>query len=489
MEIILKFAFLFVIYNQSLATTETNYKCDYELDLYNCINVNCNSQKSIKKLPTSLEQLIDYKIKENQLLCSLDLSETSITELSGQTLGNFYLFFNNLVKINANQTYTTLKLSFSHIESIKEIRLPFINLVLFIRDSDVNFVQAKCLSSNLKLELNILNVSINSINWFHLLESSKLKLLSMRNIQNLKSTNNDYFLLYPIASISDIKIYNSYLPILDDTFYLFKLLKHVEQLELTACSISFIKNSLFDKYSTFRHLKHLSLSSNNLNKISDQTFNGLNNLIYLDLDDNPIEYIHANAFNNLKKLKTLSINSNFNSNIRIIATMSSNPIWLFNILKSPNRDLKEIHFKTNKLLKNNFCLLNTIIQNMNTVNENLRIKYLQQSNNSETDFDDIVRSNRYLKLFSQQELDYKYENFLNDKIVYCSIYFVCKYAQDYSSLLINAWNIEYFKVCSNIMIVKDVDYLCALEHKLNECKNYYGGKNLLEFTKTFKKRS
>ena len=88
---------------------------------------------------------------------------------------------------------------------------------------------------------------MTSIHWFHLLDSAKLKLLSLRNIPNLKEENPIDFLMYPIASINDVKIYNSYLPIIDDYFFLFKLLKHIEQLELNSCSISFIKNSIFDK--------------------------------------------------------------------------------------------------------------------------------------------------------------------------------------------------------------------------------------------------
>lgn len=91
---------------------------------------------------------------------------------------------------------------------------------------------------------------MSSINWFHLLESAKLKLLSLRNIPNLKeefNSQNKEFIMYPIATITDVKIYHSYLPIIDDYFFLFKLLKSIEQLELNSCSISFIKNSIFDK--------------------------------------------------------------------------------------------------------------------------------------------------------------------------------------------------------------------------------------------------
>lgn len=78
--------------------------------------------------------------------------------------------------------------------------------------------------------------------------------------------------------------------------------------------------------------------NNNLNKISDQAFNGLINLVSLDLDDNPIEYIHPNAFSGLKKLKTLSVNSN---TLKSMSIFNYNPTWIFNSLKM-NKNLKKL---------------------------------------------------------------------------------------------------------------------------------------------------
>lgn len=95
---------------------------------------------------------------------------------------------------------------------------------------------------------------MSSLNWLHLLDSAKLKLLSLRNIPNLKDEFNNVnrdILIYPMASINDVKIYNTYLPIIDDHFFLFKVLKFIEQLELNSCSISFIKNSIFEKVLKF----------------------------------------------------------------------------------------------------------------------------------------------------------------------------------------------------------------------------------------------
>lgn len=67
-------------------------------------------------------------------------------------------------------------------------------------------------------------------------------------------------------------------------------------------------------------------------------FNGLTNLMSLDLDDNPIEYIQPNAFVGLKKLRKLSANSN---TLKSMSVFNSNPMWIFTTIKT-NKYLQEI---------------------------------------------------------------------------------------------------------------------------------------------------
>jgi hypothetical protein len=204
------------------------------------------------KLPESLRDFnSSIRLEPNEILCSLDLAETGIRVLTTAIFDNFDTLLVELIRHNKNQTQTSLKISFSHITEIWQFKLPFyLNMVVIIRDSAVHYVQPKALNKSTKLELNLANFNTSSLNWFHLLDGAKLKLLSLRDIVNLKeefNVLNKEFLIYPIATINDVKIYNSYLPIIDDYFLLFKLLKHIEQLELNSCSISFIKNSIFEK--------------------------------------------------------------------------------------------------------------------------------------------------------------------------------------------------------------------------------------------------
>lgn len=465
------------------AASSQNDYCEFDVDVYNCVNVNCNGMRRLRKIPESLSDLINGSMRANEILCSIDFTDTGIVELTMETFEYFDLFLYTLIKANPNQSQTTLKLSFSNLHTIRRFQLPdYLNTVIFVRNSHLQHVQAKSMSLNDKLELNLANLNTSSLNWLHLLDSTKLKLLSLRNMLNLKSEfnilNKDLFDLAPVASINDVKIYNSYLPIIDDYFFLFKILKYIEQLEMNSCSISFIKSSIFDKYfSTFRSLKYLTLSNNNLNKISDYTFNGLSNLLMLDLDDNPIEFIQSNAFTHLKRLKYLSINSNHVKSINF----NSNPAWFVNVLKL-NKNMQEISFKTSKLLKHT-CILSSLINFVNTYNLNVLqaahnvTQQQQQQQQQILDTNNMAR--RYVRLFTQEQIEYPFHTvqYLSD--VFCNVYLVCVQSMQLNASMLaysrsgyatmNLWHLELFKSCPLIMN-ETLFQRCFIEKKTFECQ-------------------
>jgi hypothetical protein len=238
------------------------------------------------------------------------------------------------------------------------------------------------------------------------------------------------------------------------------MLKYIEQLEMNSCSISFIKNSIFDKYSSaFRHLKYLTLASNNLNKIIDLTFNGLTNLILLDLDDNPIEYIQSNAFLGLRKLKYLSLNTNHAK----LFNLNPNPVWFFNILKL-NKQIQEISFRTSKLLKYT-CLLTSILTTVNNLNQDIALK-----NSSAKLVTASISGRRAIKLFTQEQIDYAFHSlhYLNE--VYCNVYMACKITKNFSHIShLNVWQIELFKSCP--LIISDSIYdRCLIDRRVKDCQ-------------------
>jgi hypothetical protein len=479
--------------NDRLQSSLNSNYCEFDIDMFNCLNINCMGIKWVRKFPKNIKDIVNYSLKPNQFLCSIDFSDTKIYELStAETFEFFDLFYTNLMKTNQNQT--TIKLSFSGIDQIKELKFPpDLNMVLFLRDSNIRYVEPKSLSTNNKLEINLLNVNLTIPSWISLLESSKLKLLSLRNMQNLKeeysNAQNRDFTLSPITSIHDLKIQYSYLPVLDDQFIFFRLLKNIEQLDLIRCSVAFIKNNIFDKYfSTFRHLKYLTLSNNNINRITDQTFNGLMNLMHLDLDENPIEYISQNTFVNLKKLKYLSLNSNGNNpNIKSISQTQS-PVWLFNLIKSV-RELKEVNYKTSRLL-NTFCNLESVIKNIKEYNENVRVaggtnnqnRTLLKLPQPKADFHLNTKSSenvKILRLFTQDQLENRYQDFNNRNNIdlYCNVYYVCQYTKLYSPGYDNSnlWAIESFRAC-NAILTKNLDLRCGFSEKVMECEKAIHGK-------------
>lgn len=138
--------------------------CDFEIDAYSCLNVNCNQVKRLKIMPESIVELSkNFSIQKfgnerNKLvLCSFDLTESGITQIKEETFKNFDMLLLEIVRLNPNQANTNIKLFMSNLSEIREFGLPnYLNTVLFIRDSSISFVQPKSLSRSGKLELNLI---------------------------------------------------------------------------------------------------------------------------------------------------------------------------------------------------------------------------------------------------------------------------------------------------------------------------------------------
>ena len=432
------------------------------------MNINCNGIKSIQRIPHTLKKLVNATLAKNQLLCSIDLTDTGITVLNGEVFENFNQFILELVKINKNHEKNTLKISFSSIDSIEAFRLPHLNTVLFVRDSLVHKIQPQSLGSNAKVELNFINVTTSSINWLNMLDSSRLKLLSLRNIPNMNAALISRKPMFPVTTIIDLKIYNTPLPLLDENFFFFKVIKYIEQMEFIGCSIVDIKNGTFQRYKArFRYLKSLILTNNNLTRIYEQTFSGLSNLVLLDLDENPIEVIEHGAFKNMKKLRTLSMNNN----VKLISLMT-NPVWLSDILSANQaRTLSEISMKSTLWIED-FCLLQflvTTFEKSSTKNFPLNgNKKYTNASGAMKPIDANEQRTKQLKLFFDDEI---IEN-ENDNGLYCNFFYMCKYAQGVSN---SFWQIEQIGACANGLKVGVKENRCLFSEKVNFCESRLTG--------------
>ncbi|KAK9889261.1 hypothetical protein WA026_004537 [Henosepilachna vigintioctopunctata] len=132
-------------------------------------------------------------------------------------------------------------------------------------------------------------------------------------------------------------------------------------LDLSHNQISQIDENAF-QYTNLLKLKFLNISFNKLGQISIFAFDGLNELVALDLSYNAIKYIVPNWFNSMKHLENLYLRGNnlgdminiqkyaFNSNSLKLLDLSKSFIYNLapNIFKLPN--LEYLDLSENQLL-------------------------------------------------------------------------------------------------------------------------------------------
>jgi hypothetical protein len=342
-----------------------------------------------------------------------------------------------LISIDDAYNRSKIKLLFSNIKSVSKFKTP-INLVAFIYDSNVEYIEPKCLDINNTIELNLFNFTTDSFNFQKLINSSKLKLLNLRNTYFEISNTIKIKDINP-ASIDHLSIFSSFIPILNDSFLMFNIINNIQQLELVGCQIEKIENFVFDR-KTFLGLKVLTLTNNKISIITEKTFKGLHFLKILDLDENPISFIHELSFLNLPFLEILSLN-----NIRSINLITKYPIWINNLINSSY--IKEIN------LINNYWLIDkcSVIFFLNLI-ETLRIKNIY-------DYKSYVKirifPNRFDKIKS-------YNRFKNDDFI-CNVAHICNNKE-----LSKSWRVEKSSFCSKF-VNKNVNSNCLLREKFKNC--------------------
>lgn len=411
------------------------------------MNIYCCENYNLTRIPSTLDLLINTTVKTNQLLCSIDFSNTGINKITKETIGNINSIYSDLLRINSNHEKNIIKLSFSNIKHVQVFQLVNVNVVLYIHNSHVISVMPKSLqTSSSNLELNLVNSKLNQANWLNLLDSASLKLLTLRNIESLETNVglSQFRNILPIAGINDLKVYNSVLPpAIDENFFLFKILAYIEQIELIGCTIERIKTNTFLKYNmAFINLRILILSNNKIRHIEEGTFKGLSNLAILDLDENPIEHIESNSFNHLTSLRTLSLNSN----IKLIELLGK-PGWLsFYLFNNTMTNLKEINLKNNGWL-NDFCLIES---------------FAKLNLNSASDFHINQNNSRLLRLFYDSDIA---DSVLNkSESIYCNKKFICHNRIYYSK---TRWNMGIEKLCTTDTNNQNS---CSFYHMSNKCE-------------------
>jgi hypothetical protein len=434
--------------------------CEFQTDNYNCFNIICQGINSITEMTKTLKELIDRSLILNgsQMFCSIDFSNTFINDLNKY----FYLRFNSFIKeLNQKVQNENFKISFSNLKKIQQFNFTVnLNLIIYIYDSFVYEINSKIFEKNRNIDLNLVNFTTYSNNWFNLLDSSNINVLSMRFINDLTNITfkNNYF----SSSIRDIKILNSNIVYLNESFFLFKLLKYTEQIEFINCDIEEIQDDIFENYDFIsRNLKILVLSNNNIQKINRKTFYGLKNLILLDLDNNPIDFIEKNAFESLTALETLSLNNNLKFD-----NIFYDPIWFYSLLKSDSfkysKSVKKISF-TNENSILNICFLSSLIETINN--------YQNKTNSSNI----YPRKRKKILMLLPQKLDmvHLYNNFKLDEFK-CNIYFVCKYLEKQKHFSNLIFKIEPVDLCKSFNNLYENSTLkCYFKKNIRKCQKKY----------------
>uniref|UniRef100_A0A224XHH1 Putative leucine-rich repeat protein n=1 Tax=Panstrongylus lignarius TaxID=156445 RepID=A0A224XHH1_9HEMI len=107
-------------------------------------------------------------------------------------------------------------------------------------------------------------------------------------------------------------------------------------LEHPVRNLTFVHNNLNSsiKFQVWKDLQHLNVAYNKLTYITDETFNGLEKLIYLNISYNEIKKLNADAFHNLP-IRILDISGNQN--------LGKNSEYLENALEPLYRGLRKLY--------------------------------------------------------------------------------------------------------------------------------------------------
>lgn len=111
-----------------------------------------------------------------------------------------------------------------------------------------------------------------------------------------------HYISFRRVKLTDSKIYQL-VPGLFDT-----MAHSLEELVINRTQIQIIQRRVFNEKLT--KLKTLTITHNNLLKINNQIFRGLENLQLLNLSSNRINHIDCGAFSELKNLKKLDLSNN-----------------------------------------------------------------------------------------------------------------------------------------------------------------------------------
>ena len=326
---------------RTLSLANNNLRCESDIDislLYPMLETLDLSGNSIKHL--SKHFLNSASKTPSDRLKILILNNNGIESIDNEAL----LMFPNLkvLKLSKNNIAELSKDWLSSLVQLKELDLNFnqidqINILAFnelkslqvlkMRRNKLHYLSDGSfwgLANLQRLHLDHNNITDIRLGWTFGLESLKeltIRHNSIREIQNdswnsasnLVELHLNYNLLTAInrttfsklTSLQSIKLSNNLITFIEDDA--FRSLTNLEQLDLSNNQLSWTIEGSNGFFNTLRMLKKLRLDNNQIRHIFKHTFNGLNNLMLLNLTGNPITSIQNESFLMFRSLKELDL--------------------------------------------------------------------------------------------------------------------------------------------------------------------------------------
>ncbi|CAF1124053.1 unnamed protein product [Brachionus calyciflorus] len=288
--------------------------------------------------------------------------------------------------------------------------------------------------------------------------------------------------------VNNLIISNYYSFISGNDFYYFENLVHLHFVQ----GVQEIKPKAFNG---LKNLVYLNLSDCDLSYLDEQCFNGLFNLEYLNLKSNCLREIGENVFSPLRKLIYLNLNDN---RVKKLNLRKLKNLRFLDIGNSYCLDSKIKSIKVNGNLE--VFISESFSENCNLKTESIKYLFL---NNIPSEFPLVIQNNldafKNLEFFEFQSLCIDHEflnifNFKNLKVLIGRFENIPKFGQNLCNLkYLKIYNVKEFNQCC-LEVLNNLDYLdiefdddASLIENIEE--NHFKGINDLKYLSMTVKKS
>jgi Leucine-rich repeat (LRR) protein len=279
----------------------------------------------------------------------LNLNRLIYVEISSNYSTYMYSFlYNGLFNLQQPVNLTTLyEYLFNRLSDLVDIYSVMFNDLNGVNLLAINATNANSLTAKIIDDLqNYLNLNLSS-SIFSNIDANDMPTLVYLYMFSNKDNALDVTYFNPLTYLTILDISSlglSYLP--NDVFNSFTFLT---QLYLNDNSFSSLNSTLFNG---LNQLQNLDLAKNQLTHLDELIFNGLINLQFLDLSWNKLTYLPAGLFSSLINVQNLYLQNNY------LFTFDTNTFYGLNQLNYLNLEFNNITIESQLQLQNAFSNIN-----------------------------------------------------------------------------------------------------------------------------------